>query len=288
MIPIIAIYNIPKSIEVAYNIYDYILRTYKDQSGIKYVKVLIDNIKAAQNTAIAFIFLHESRRTEEQLASLVELFNNREYSFNDETRIIQARVEWNQTKEYHSKNTRDSHNVDIVVVTYQALNQQIRYHTDHRSITNDLIKMESNDDPHLADNLAIPDQIDDDSNNVSTTIHDAKPDSPQKHLKLSPSLIETILRSPRRHSNLEAMAIPFFFSFFPFFPFTIINFLGQGRHVDSVTLKSRCNINLFTLNKLNFQFPPSPPLSLSRFSRRTLSMYKVNTAKDDWIINPII
>ena len=215
MIPIIAIYNIPKSIEVAYNIYEYILRTYKDQSGIKCVKVLIDNIKAAQNTAIAFIFLHESRRTEEQLANLVELFDNREYSFNDETRIIQARVEWNQTKEYHSKNTRDSYNVDIVVVTYQALNQQIRYHTDHRSIANDLITMESNngstnnDDPYLADNLATPDQIDDDSNNGSTTINDAKPDSPQKHLKLSPSLIETILRSPRRNSNLEAIATQF-------------------------------------------------------------------------------
>ena len=44
-------------------------------------------------------------------------------------------------------------------------------------------------------------------------------------------------------------------------------------NVDSVTLKSRYNINLFNLNKLNSQFSPlSPPFSLFRFSRRTLSV----------------
>jgi hypothetical protein len=220
MIPIVAIFNIPKSKETAYHIYKYKLMTYKERSGIKCVKVLIDNIKAVQNTAIAFVFLHQTCRSEEHLVRLVELFNNQQYSFNDERRIVQARIELNETKEYNSSNTRNSNNADIVVVTYQTLGHPKTYHTDHRSLANDLATLEqqerpsqsnetnngsTNDQIPLAVNLATPEEIDDE-NHGSTCADDAKLATSWERFKSSPDDIEAIFREPRRHQNLELIA----------------------------------------------------------------------------------
>ena len=87
-------------------------------------------------------------------------------------------------------------------------------------------------------------------------------------------------------SNLKVFYLPVFFTFTSFF-LNIITFFWQGRHVDSVTSKSRYNINLFTLNKLNFHFSLFLLPSRSFVSHGEHSLYKVNNAKDDWIINPI-
>ena len=219
MIPVIAVYNIPKSIDVAYDIYQYILRNCGDQSGIKCIKVIIDNVKAAQNTAIAFILTRETMRTQEHLGSLVNLFDNQTYRFNNETRVLQARVEFNNPKEYHSSNTRNSINIDIVVVTYQNWEPRTHYHTNHRSVTKDLETMVQ----PLADNPATTDQIDGANNNNGSTRNDdqsladnpttpeqiedgAKPNSTEKIVKLTPRMIEAILSNARPRRNLEAIA----------------------------------------------------------------------------------
>jgi hypothetical protein len=98
----------------------------------------IDNVNAAHYTAIAFIFMHKTQKTSNQLAPRAPRSFN---SFN-ETSVDQARVEWNNAEEKHSSNTRNSHDVDIGVVTYLVLESPILYHIDHRSVANDLITMD--------------------------------------------------------------------------------------------------------------------------------------------------
>jgi hypothetical protein len=77
-------------------------------------------------------------------------------------------VEFYNPKEYNSSNTRNSINIEIVVVTYQNWEPRTHYHTNHRSVTNDL---ETIVQP-LADNSAAPEQIDDANNNNGPTRND--------------------------------------------------------------------------------------------------------------------
>jgi hypothetical protein len=142
VIPVVAIYDIPKSQEAAYYIYNHILNIYGKQSGIKCVKVLIDNVKAITDNAIAFVFLHEDFKLESNFKKIVELFKKKTHVIENKKRILNASINFNTINDYYSRNTSNSNNADLVTITYQVKGEKSTYNNEQRSLFNDLANIE--------------------------------------------------------------------------------------------------------------------------------------------------